>query len=99
MTQGNGGGEGGALRFSQSTGYASRCDFRSGSATWGGGERTLFELAPDGGMVRTFEPPVYCYHEIVHNAAVVGVSAPTTGRIDRRKSIWRPSYRIWNLPS
>jgi len=23
-------------------------------------------------MVRVFEPPVYCYHEIVHNAAVVG---------------------------
>ena len=23
------------------------------------------------GMVQTFEPPVYCYHEIVHNAAVV----------------------------
>ena len=22
-------------------------------------------------MVQTFEPPVYCYHEIVHNAAVV----------------------------
>ena len=22
-------------------------------------------------MVRVFEPPVYCYHEIVHNAAVV----------------------------
>src|SRR5680860_868148 len=22
-------------------------------------------------MVRIFEPPVYCYHEIVHNAAVV----------------------------
>ena len=22
-------------------------------------------------MVRAFEPPVYCYHEIVHNAAVV----------------------------
>jgi len=24
-------------------------------------------------MVRVFEPPVYCYHEIVHNAAVVAV--------------------------
>ncbi len=24
-------------------------------------------------MVRVFEPPVYCYHEIVHNAAVVDV--------------------------
>jgi 4-hydroxy-3-methylbut-2-en-1-yl diphosphate reductase len=24
-------------------------------------------------MVRVFEPPVYCYHEIVHNAIVVGV--------------------------
>ncbi len=24
-------------------------------------------------MVRVFEPPIYCYHEIVHNAAVVGV--------------------------
>ncbi len=24
-------------------------------------------------MVRIFEPPVYCYHEIVHNAAVVEV--------------------------
>lgn len=24
-------------------------------------------------MVGIFEPPVYCYHEIVHNAAVVGV--------------------------
>ena len=24
-------------------------------------------------MVRVFEPPVYCYHEIVHNASVVGV--------------------------
>jgi 4-hydroxy-3-methylbut-2-enyl diphosphate reductase len=23
-------------------------------------------------MVRIFEPPVYCYHEIVHNASVVG---------------------------
>ena len=23
-------------------------------------------------MVQVFEPPVYCYHEIVHNAAVVG---------------------------
>jgi 4-hydroxy-3-methylbut-2-enyl diphosphate reductase len=23
-------------------------------------------------MVKVFEPPVYCYHEIVHNAAVVG---------------------------
>ena len=22
-------------------------------------------------MVRTFEPPVYCYHEIVHNRLVV----------------------------
>ena len=22
-------------------------------------------------MVRTFEPPVYCYHEIVHNKIVV----------------------------
>ena len=22
-------------------------------------------------MVQVFEPPVYCYHEIVHNAAVV----------------------------
>jgi len=24
-------------------------------------------------MVRVFEPPIYCYHEIVHNAAVVDV--------------------------
>jgi len=24
-------------------------------------------------MVRVFEPPVYCYHEIVHNAAVVDI--------------------------
>ena len=24
-------------------------------------------------MVRVFDPPVYCYHEIVHNASVVGV--------------------------
>ncbi|HEV2758063.1 MAG TPA: 4-hydroxy-3-methylbut-2-enyl diphosphate reductase, partial [Acidimicrobiales bacterium] len=24
-----------------------------------------------GWMVRVFEPPVYCYHEIVHNGVVV----------------------------
>src|SRR5919107_3032001 len=33
-----------------------------------GVERAIKALA---WMVRVFEPPVYCYHEIVHNQAVV----------------------------
>src|SRR5919107_1727951 len=33
-----------------------------------GGERAIRALS---WMVRVFEPPVYCYHEIVHNQVVV----------------------------
>ena len=32
-------------------------------------------------MVRVFEPPVYCYHEIVHNQLVAGAQ---TGALRRR---------------
>src|SRR5271154_5516452 len=35
---------------------------------WAGGEKAIKALA---WMVRVFEPPVYCYHEIVHNRHVV----------------------------
>ena len=35
-------------------------------------------------MVRAFEPPVYCYHEIVHNQRVVA-AVPRPGRDLRRR--------------
>ena len=36
-------------------------------------------------MVRVFEPPVYCYHEIVHNRHVVGPLPCAGGRLRRRR--------------
>ena len=36
-------------------------------------------------MVRVFEPPVYCYHEIVHNRLVVEEFSPPGRRLRRRR--------------
>ncbi|GIT01311.1 MAG: hypothetical protein CM1200mP26_30230 [Acidimicrobiales bacterium] len=39
-------------------------------------------------MVRAFDEPIYCYHEIVHNKLVVNVSRP---------SVWC-SWRLYEVP-
>ena len=36
-------------------------------------------------MVRVFEPPVYCYHEIVHNRVVVDRFRPARRGLRRRR--------------
>ena len=74
-------------------------DGPAGSVAWGVEVEQVLLAAPRGfcagvemaikalaWMVRVFEPPVYCYHEIVHNQVVVDRFRQLGGHICRRRS-------------